>query len=153
MSLPYFSRQPFSLYPYHHSGLHVYSTSATALPSQSHFPSFRSLYHPTHALFNCAENKPCAHTAPRSFFGTLGPSLPALDPVHMLLPSFAKVTDYRLHCLEKRSTQVLGTHGTRIDKQLKRLRHVAADSAIFDGYCPVTLLKFPNGIRIGFSKA
>lgn len=59
-------------------------------------------------FFTSAETHANAHTAPRSPFGTLGSLFSGLEPVHMSVPSVAKVRDYRLSRSDDMSAQVSG---------------------------------------------
>lgn len=69
------------------------------------------------------------------------PFFPGLDPVHTLVPSFAKAVDCCLCRSENMSAQVVRSQGIRIDKHLKLFRDVVADFSMFDGSRPITFLK------------
>lgn len=92
-SLPRFIGHPVSPHPYQHTSSQGHPTSATALPSQPHFPSFYNPYHPLQCPFTSVGSHAYAHTAPRSAFCTLGPVFLGLELVHKLMPSFAEVVD------------------------------------------------------------
>lgn len=152
-ALPRFTGQSVSPYPYQHRRPHRYLTSATALPSQPLLSLFFNSYHPLHPPFTSAENQAYGYTAPRSPFGTLGLLFSELKPVHTLVPSFARVADYRHYRLDNMSVQVSGSQGTRTDKKLKRFGDVATNFSMFDDSRSITLLKLLKDFRIGFNKA
>lgn len=70
-----------------------------------------------------------------------------------LVLSFAQVLEYRLYRLDNASTQIFGSQGRPIDKRMKRFRDVAANFVALDCSRPLTLLKFLEDIRVGFSRA
>lgn len=69
------------------------------------------------------------------------------------MPLFEKVVDYRLYRLDSTAARGLGTQETRTEKQSERLRDVAADFPIFNGYRPITLVEFLKDIRISLNEA
>lgn len=73
--------------------------------------------------------------------------------MHRLVPSLAKVVDFRRYRLNSTSTQVFGIQETCIDTHLKWFRDVAADFVMFVGSRPITLLKFFKHTKMGLYEA
>lgn len=120
-----------------------HSTTVSAV----NFP-FQNQYHSLHPPLTSAEYHAYAHATPRFSFGKLGSLFTALQPVHTFVLSLSKVVDYRPYRLENMSACVFGSQGTRINKQPKRSRAVAADFLMLDGSRPIALFKFFKVVRV-----
>lgn len=111
-TLPYQTSEPV---------LYRQAPPPTALPHQ--VPNVTPYIPSDHSVplsFTPAKTQAFTFNAPRTPFGTLGPLHTGLALVHILVPDFTKVVEYRLYCLDNTSTQVVGGEGIRVVVHLRR---------------------------------